>query len=84
MKLHSSGLLAYQFETEQRAQDLFDWMQEKLEKGHDFEKMQAAWVALREVIHLDVANIEERLTYSTCFGGIKIFVFIKSFETRDE
>lgn len=57
----SSGLLAYQFETEQRAQDLFDWMQEKLEKGHDFEKMQAAWVALREVIHLDVANIEERL-----------------------
>jgi len=23
--------------------------------------MQAAWVALREVIHLDVANIEERL-----------------------
>jgi hypothetical protein len=57
----SSGLFAYQFEAEQRAQALFDWMQQKLEKGNDFDKMQAAWVALREVIHLERGDIQEKL-----------------------
>jgi hypothetical protein len=57
----SSGLFAYQFKAEQRAQALFDWMQQKLEKGNDFDKMQAAWVALREVGHLERGDIQEKL-----------------------
>ncbi|MCM1959624.1 hypothetical protein NCZ17_09590 [Acinetobacter modestus] len=57
----SSGLFAYQFEAEHRAQALFDWMQKKLEKDNDFDKMQAAWVALREVSHLETVDIQEKL-----------------------
>lgn len=49
----SSGLFAYQFEIQKRAQDLSDWLQQKLEKGNDFDKMQAAWVTLRELVHFD-------------------------------
>lgn len=50
----SSGLLALQFEIQKRAQDLFDWIQQKLEKNNDAEKVQAAWVALRELSNLNL------------------------------
>lgn len=54
----SSGLFALQFEMQQRAQDIVNWMQYKLEKGHTFEHVQVAWVALREL-----PNFERPLAY---------------------
>ena len=59
--LQTQAIETNQFEAEQRAQALFDWMQQKLEKGNDFDKMQAAWVALREVSHLETVDIQEKL-----------------------
>ncbi|MCH7335807.1 hypothetical protein [Acinetobacter sp. NIPH 2699] len=57
----SSGLFAYQFEVQKRAQDLFEWLQQKLEKGNDFDKMQAAWVTLRELIHFDTDEGQDKI-----------------------
>lgn len=57
----SSGLFAYQFEHYQRVQALFDWMKPKLEKGNDFEKMQAVWVALREARYFDDDSLITRV-----------------------
>lgn len=57
----SSGLFAYQFEIQKRAQDLSDWLQQKLEKGNDFDKMQAAWVTLRELVHFDRDEGQEKI-----------------------
>ncbi|RLZ10181.1 hypothetical protein EAH57_04120 [Acinetobacter sp. 2JN-4] len=57
----SSGLFAYQFEIQKRAQDLSDWLQQKLEKGNDFDKMQAAWVTLRELVHFDHDDGQEKI-----------------------
>lgn len=54
----SSGLFALQFEMQQRVQDLASWMQYKLEKGHTFEHVQVAWVALREL-----SNFEQSLAH---------------------
>lgn len=45
----SSGLFAYQYEKQQRAQDLCVWLQRKLDKGTEFEKIQAAWVSLKGI-----------------------------------
>ena len=57
----SSGLFVYQFEQQQRAQGLFNWMQQKLEKGNDFDRMQAAWVALREIVYFQLEGVEEKI-----------------------
>ena len=57
----SSGLFAYQFEQQQRAQGLFNWMQQKLEKGNDFYRMQAAWVALREIVYFQLEEAKEKI-----------------------
>ena len=56
----TSGLFAYQFEKQKRVQDLYTWMQQKLEKGNDFDQMQAVWVALREVEHLNIDGAIEK------------------------
>ena len=57
----SSGLFAYQFEQQQRAQGLFNWMQQKLQKGNDFYRMQAAWVALREIVYFQLEEAKEKI-----------------------
>ena len=57
----SSGLFAYQFEQQQRAQGLFNWMQQKLQKGNDFDRMQAAWVALREIVYFQLEEAKEKI-----------------------
>lgn len=59
----TSVLFAYQFEIKQRAQDLFDWIQQKLEKGNSFEQMQVAWVALREISGLNIQEAQERIQH---------------------
>lgn len=57
----SSGLFAYQYEKQQRAQDLCVWLQRKLDKGTEFEKIQAAWVSLRELKHFHLDEGEEKI-----------------------
>ena len=57
----SSGLFAYQFEQQHRPQDLFNWMQQKLEKGNDFDRMQVAWAALREIVHFQFDETKEKI-----------------------
>ncbi|ENU35183.1 MULTISPECIES: hypothetical protein [Acinetobacter] len=57
----SSGLFVYQFEQQQRAQGLFNWMQQKLQKGNDFDRMQAAWVALREIVYFQLEGVGEKI-----------------------
>lgn len=52
----SSGLFALQFEMQKRVQDLADWMALKLVKGSEFEQMQAAWVALRELPNFGIGQ----------------------------
>ncbi|OEY96606.1 hypothetical protein BJD20_00870 [Acinetobacter proteolyticus] len=52
----SSGLFALQFEMQKRVQDLADWMTLKLVKGNEFEQMQAAWVALRELSNFSIGQ----------------------------
>ncbi|ENX33145.1 hypothetical protein F889_03080 [Acinetobacter colistiniresistens] len=51
-----SHLFALQFEMHKRVQDLADWMTLKLAKGSEFEQMQAAWVALRELSNFGVGQ----------------------------
>ncbi|RZF56890.1 hypothetical protein EXE30_01145 [Acinetobacter halotolerans] len=57
----SSGLFAYQFEIQKRVHDLSNWLQRKLEKGNDFDKMQAAWVTLRELSHFDSDEGQDKI-----------------------
>lgn len=57
----SSGIFAYQFEQQQRVQDLFDWMQQKLEKSNQYDHVQAAWVALRESVHFNMDGLQQRI-----------------------
>lgn len=57
----ASGLFAYQFEQQHRTQDLFNWMQQKLEKGNDFDRMQVAWAALREIVHFQFDEAKEKI-----------------------
>ncbi|WP_109441006.1 hypothetical protein [Acinetobacter haemolyticus] len=57
----SSGLFAYQYEKQQRAQDLWSWLQRKLDKGTEFEKIQAAWVSLRELRHFNLDGVQEKI-----------------------
>lgn len=52
----SSGLFALQFEMQKCGQDLSDWMTLKLLKGSEFEQMQAAWVALRELPNFGIGQ----------------------------
>ncbi|NIE96541.1 hypothetical protein F3J02_08620 [Acinetobacter sp. Tr-809] len=49
----NTGLFALQFEMQKRVQDLSKWMKLKLEKGNQFDQVQAAWVALRELPNFD-------------------------------
>ncbi len=57
----TSGLFAYQFEQQHRTQDLFNWMQQKLEKGNDFDRIQVAWAALREIVHFQFDETKEKI-----------------------
>ena len=36
-------------------------MQQKLEKGNDFYRMQAAWVALREIVYFQLEEAKEKI-----------------------
>lgn len=54
----SSGLFALQFEMQKRVQDIADWMALKLVKGSEFEQMQAAWVALRELPNFGIGQVQ--------------------------
>ncbi|ENX18194.1 hypothetical protein F895_00266 [Acinetobacter sp. CIP 64.2] len=55
-----SHLFALQFEMHKRVHDLADWMMLKLVKGSQFEQMQAAWVALRELSNFGVGQEQVR------------------------
>lgn len=57
----TSQLFIYQYEIQQRAQDLSNWMKIKLEKGNDFDRVNAAWVALREVAGFESEIAQDKI-----------------------
>ena len=57
----TSQLFIYQYEIQQRAQDLSNWMKIKLEKGNDFDRVNAAWVALREVAGFESEMAQDKI-----------------------
>lgn len=60
----SSRLFALQFEMRNRARDLSVWMQTKLEQGNESDRIQVAWVALRELSNFGIGQEKVQLLES--------------------